>query len=83
MKKVKNNKANSSSKVERKLLRSEKSEIKRMLLRDYRKRRLRSRALPLEIIKGIAVSRHIVPVITGDLYLPYTALNKGFFASVS
>ena len=37
--------------------------------------------MPHGIIKGIAVSRHIVPVITGDLYLPNTALNKEFFAS--
>ena len=57
------------------------SEIKRMLQRDYGKRRQRSRALPHGIIKGISVSRHIVPVITDDLYLPNTALNKEFFAS--
>lgn len=62
-------------------LRLRESEIKRMLQRDYGKRRQRSRALPHGIIKGISVSRHIVPVITGDLYLPNTALNKEFFAS--
>ena len=52
------------------------SEIKRMFLIDHGERRQRSRALPHGIIKGIAVSRHIVPMITGDLYLPNTALNK-------
>ena len=54
------------------------SEIKTMLLIDHGKRRQRSRALPHRIIKGIAVSRHIVPVITGDLNLPNTALTKNF-----
>ena len=52
-----------------------------MLVKDYGKRRQRSRVLPHGIIKSIAVSRHTVPVIAGDLYLPNTVLNKEFFAS--